>query len=76
MKIERVKKNSGILLSSLSTGDVFSLKGDKPGDIYMYAGRDLETQFIHCINLQNNDVEVFNQDYYVNKLKAHIVIEE
>ena len=42
----------------------------------MYAGRDLETQFIHCINLQNNDVEVFNQDYYVNKLKAHIVIEE
>lgn len=27
MKIERVKKNSGILLSSLSTGDVFSLKG-------------------------------------------------
>lgn len=74
MKIERVKKNSGILLSSLSTGDVFSLKRGE--DIYMYAGRDLETQFIHCINLQDNDVEVFNQDYYVNKLKAHIVIEE
>ena len=74
MKIGRVKKNSGILLSSLSTGDVFSLKGGE--DIYMYAGRDLETQFIHCINLQDNDVEVFNQDYCVNKLKAYIVIEE